>query len=206
MSKKKVAKSPVEIVPAGPLKLDLGCGKNKVAPDFLAVDALSFEGVDLVLDLTAKEKSVQNPDFSITHTYKPWPWADNSVDEIHASHFVEHLNATERVHFVNEVFRVLKPGSSAKIIIPHWASCRAYGDLTHAWPPVSEFWFYYLSSEWRAVNAPHNVDYKCNFAASWGYSLNGYLQHRDQNFQTFALENFKEAAQDIIATLTKPAQ
>lgn len=186
-----------------PLKLDLGCGKNKVGPDFLAVDALDFEGVDVVLDLTAKEKSVQNPDFSITHTYKPWPWEDNSVDAIHASHFVEHLNASDRIHFANEVYRVLKPGCSAQVIVPHWASCRAYGDLTHAWPPISEFWFYYLSTEWRAVNAPHNVDYKCNFACTWGYSLHQSLLVRNQEYQNFALGNFKEAAQDIIATLTK---
>jgi SAM-dependent methyltransferase len=206
MSKKsKATKSPkvTEAPAAVPLKLDLGCGKNKVAPDFIAVDSLDFPGVDLVLDLTAKESSVQNADFSVTHVYKKWPWADNSVDEIHASHFMEHLKADERIHFINELYRVLKPGCSAKVIVPHWASCRAYGDLTHAWPPVSEFFFYYLSKEWRDSNAPHNTDYNCNFAATWGYSLNPALLTKNQEHQSYALANFKEAAQDIISTLTK---
>lgn len=203
MSKKNKKSLETSIVQTVPIKLDLGCGKNKVAADFIAVDALDFQGVDLVLDLTAKESSVQNADFSITHIYKPWPWVDNSVDEIHASHFMEHLKADDRIHFINEMYRVLKPGSSAKIIVPHWASCRAYGDLTHAWPPVSEFFFYYLSKEWRDINAPHNTEYKCNFACTWGYSLEQSILIRNPDYQQFALQFFKEAAQDIIATMTK---
>lgn len=175
------------------IKLDLGCGKNKIGPDWIGVDCLSFDGVDVVCDLSAKVKN----------KFKLWPWEDNSVDEIHASHFVEHLNQEQRVHFVNEIYRILKPGASCKLIAPHWASCRAYGDLTHQWPPVSEFWFYYLSSQWRDVNAPHNVDYKCNFNATWGYSMSQDLMTKNQEYQNFAITNFKEAAQDIIATLIK---
>jgi len=176
------------------LKLDLGCGKNKRGPEWTGVDSLKFDGVDVVCDLTKKNKKGE---------FLSWPWEDNIVDEIHASHFVEHLDAEERVHFVNELYRILKPGAKASIIVPHWNSCRAYGDLTHKWPPVSEFWFYYLSAEWRSINAPHNVDYKCNFQATWGYSMNQALLTRNQEYQNYALSNYKEAAQDIIATLIK---
>jgi predicted SAM-dependent methyltransferase len=198
-----VQTAPVEVKP---IRLDFGCGKNKLVEagkEWIGVDSMPFPGVDIVLDLTAKENSVQNPDFSVTHTYKAWPWADSSVDEIHASHFLEHLNGPERIHFCNEAYRVLKPGAQARIIVPHWASCRAYGDLTHQWPPISEFFWYYLDTNWRAVNAPHNVDYKCHFACSWGYSLNQALLVRNQEYQNFALANFKEAAQDTICTMTK---
>jgi hypothetical protein len=45
--------------------------------------------------------------------------------------------------------------------------------------------------------------YTCDFAATWGYSLHPSIQHRNTEYQTFALSNYKEAAQDIIATLTK---
>jgi SAM-dependent methyltransferase len=167
------------------IKLDLGCGPNK-KPGFYGVDNLKFDAVDLVADLR-----------------KPWPFKDGSVEEAHSSHFVEHLTGEERVHFVNELYRVLIPGGKATIITPHWASCRAYGDYTHQWPPVSEFWFYYLSSEWRAANAPHNVLYKCNFQATWGYSLLQAVAMRNQEYQQNAIQFYKEAAQDIIATLTK---
>lgn len=177
----------------GELKLDLGCGSNK-KPGFVGVDRLQLTGVDQVIDLRG-----------------PWPWADSSVDEVHCSHFVEHLQARERVHFANELGRVLKPGAKVTLIAPHWASCRAYGDMTHAWPPVSEFWFYYLLRSWRLANAPHDDSsfnpegYSCDFDATWGYTLAPGLGTRNQEYQAFALGNYKESAQDIVANLTKRA-
>src|SRR3989304_3239050 len=70
--------------------------------------------------------------------WKPWPWANDSVSEVHCSHTLEHFERRERVHVMNELYRVLIPGGKATIIVPHWASNRSYGDMTHCWPPVSE--------------------------------------------------------------------
>lgn len=181
MAKKK------EAVAAPPIRLDLGCGKNK-APGFTGVDARKFEGVDVVADLT-----------------KRWPWKDGSVDEVNCSHFVEHLDASERVHFVNELWRVLKPGGKAQVVTPHWTSARAYGDLTHKWPPVCEWWFFYLKKDWREVNAPHS-DYapEVDFEVTYGYTLHPALAVKSEEFRTFALSWYKEAAQDTVATFTKP--
>jgi hypothetical protein len=168
-----------------PLKLDLGCGKNK-REGFLGVDVRSFPGVDIVTDIRGK-----------------WMWSDNTVEEVNCSHFLEHLTASERIHFVNELYRVMKPGAKATIVVPHWCSTRAYGDLTHQWPPVSEFWFYYLGKNWRDENAPHNDGYTCDFDATWGYGMHGALMVRNEEFRQFAINFYKEAATDIIATLTK---
>lgn len=187
MKKKTKALQPVKKeIAVVTTKLDLGCGKNKVAPDFLGVDSIGFPGVDLVCDLS-----------------KTWPWKDGSIDEIHCSHMIEHLEPDERIHFVNEMYRVLKIGAKATIIAPHWASCRATGDLTHKWPPISEFWFYYLDAKWREVNAPHNSKYTCHFAIGWGYSMTPELQTRAAEYQQFAFNNYINAAQDIISTWTK---
>ena len=187
------------------MRLDFGCGPHK-REGFIGVDSRQVEGVDQVVDLTAKSFK-HDPNgvggFIERVEFVPWPWEDNSVEEANASHFVEHLNAQERIHFVNELYRILIPGGKCTIVTPHWASCRAYGDLTHQWPPVSEFWFYYLSKEWRAANAPHNDQYKCNFEATWGYSFHQMLMVRNQEFQQFAMQFYKEACQDTIATLTK---
>lgn len=103
------------------------------------------------------------------------------------------------------LYRVLKPGTKATLVVPHWASCRAYGDLTHQWPPVSEFWFFYLSKAWREQHAPHNDFYTCDFDATWGYSLHPAVQQMEQQAQAQAIQFWKEAIQDIFATLTKPA-
>lgn len=167
------------------MKLDLGCGKNK-REGFIGVDRRKFDGVDVVTDLR-----------------KLWPWSDGEVEEVHCSHFLEHLTAPERIHFVNELWRVLKVGGKAAIITPHWCSTRAYGDLTHQWPPVSEFWFYYLNKQWRAENAPHNDEYVCDFEATWGYGVHALIAVRNPEFQQFAINFYKEAAQDLHATLTK---
>jgi len=178
----------LESLPQPPtLKLDFGCGPHP-REGFEGVDVRSFDGkVTHVVDLRTT----------------PWPWADGSVLEAHASHFIEHLTASERIQFCNELWRILAPSGKCSIIVPHWASCRAYGDLTHQWPPVSEFWFYYLSKPWRDANAPHNDAYTCHFEATWGYSMRDDLHVRNQEYQQFALQNYKEVAQDLIATLTK---
>jgi hypothetical protein len=174
------------------MKLDLGCGPNK-REGFTGVDRIAFPGVDHVVDIGVDA----------------WPFVDGSVEEAYSSHFVEHLTAVERIHFVNELYRVLQPGASCQIIVPHWASHRAYGDPTHQWPPIGEMWFFYLDKDWRASNAPHTdkanwqYGYDCNFTATWGYALNPALGVRSQEYQQFAVENYKEAVFDIHATLTK---
>ncbi len=120
--------TPASITTPDPIKLDFGCGKRK-QPGFLGVDVRPFEGVDIVENIVAK-----NPDGS----FKQWRWADNSVDEIYNSHFIEHLQPAERIHFVNECYRILKPGAKMTMIAPHWASNRSYGDLTHCFSEDTE--------------------------------------------------------------------
>lgn len=172
-------------------KLDFGCGPNPTE-GFTGVDIIKFN--DKIQQLDIREN---------------WPWEDGSVIEAKASHFVEHLTARERVHFVNELYRVMAPGASCQVITPHWASCRAYGDPTHQWPPVCEFWFMYLNKEWREQQAPHtdikhNPDgYKCDFEITHGYSLRGDIIVRSQEHQMFAISNYKEVCQDMIANFKK---
>lgn len=173
------------------MKLDLGCGPHK-KEGFLGVDQYAMDGVDIVADLR-----------------EPWPFEDNSVEEIHCSHFLEHLTKEERVHFANEVSRVLKSGGKATIICPSWSSNRAYGDPTHQWPPMAPFWFFYLSQEWRDQNAPHtdikfwDGGFSCDLNATWGYGIHPHISTRNQEFQEFAVQFYIEAVQDIHATLTK---
>jgi SAM-dependent methyltransferase len=174
------------------VKLDIGCGKNK-REGFIGVDQFPMENVDIVLDVVKDT----------------WPWADGEVEEIHCSHFIEHLSAKDRVVFMNNAYRVLKPEGKITIIVPHWASNRAYGDFTHQWPPVSEMWFFYLNKDWRNANAPHTdkqwnpEGFDCHFEATWGYNLHQNISTRHAEHQQFAITWYKEAAQDTIATVIK---
>jgi SAM-dependent methyltransferase len=167
-----------------PLKLDLGCGPHK-REGFHGVDAMKFPNVDTIHDLR-----------------KAWPWKDGSVDEAHSSHFIEHLTGEERVHFYNELYRVLKPGAKAMIIAPDWSSGRSYGDPTHKYPPICGDSFYYLDKGWRAGNAPH-CGLTCDFLATWGYSIHPGWEGKNQETLMFGMAHYREVAQDIMVTLTK---
>lgn len=176
------------------VKLDIGCGPNK-KEGYFGVDAIAFDGVDLVFDVANRKK--------------PWPWKAGEVEAVHMSHVFEHFTALERVWVINELWRVLAPAGDATIIVPYWGSSRAYGDPTHQWPPVGEMTWYYLDRSWRMANAPHADAqyrpgmYECDFVVTWGYSLHPEIQKRNDEFQAFAVNWYKEAAQDMIATLKR---
>ena len=168
------------------LKLDLGCGKNK-QPGFVGVDSLNFEGVDVVTDLR-----------------KPWPWADGSVDDVHCSHFFEHLTNPERCHFWNELYRVLKPGMNARVITPHWSHACAYGDPTHVWPGVSEWAVMYTNKQWRDQNAPHcNEILLCDFDWQYAGTWDQWLEVKAIEVKQDAMAHYINSYRDIIFTVIK---
>jgi SAM-dependent methyltransferase len=184
------------------IRLDIGCGPNKRA-DHIGIDQYPFPGVDHVFDVADEGK--------------PWPFEDQSVDEVWSSHFLEHLDARGRCRFANELYRVMKPGAKAAIIVPHWASNRAYGDPTHKWPPVSEMWPLYLNKTWRMGNAagqPANAPHTDIINLSWGYdcdfdcssapaSMHPLCNGRNQEWLQFAVSAYKEVIADMHILLTR---
>lgn len=177
------------------LKIDLGCGSRK-QPGYVGVDQYKMDGVDVVLDIATER----------------WPWEDSSVDEIFSSHFLEHLGPEGRCHVANEAYRVLKPGQwvngqpaggHARFIVPHWSSCRAYGDPTHKWSPLGEFWPLYLNRKWRDENAPHtdrkwlSWGYDCDFDPVTGNAWNPALNVRNEEYKQFAMQWYREAIHDL---------
>lgn len=186
-----VAVLPPAPVTADPLKLDIGCGPRPLE---------GFVGCDLI--------EFPNVQYRFHAGRDTWPFADSSVDEARAIHFLEHLTnfegKWERTWFFNELWRVLKPGAGCQLIMPHWCSNRYYGDPTHK-EPFSEMGFYYLSREWRIKEAPHTDiefnphGYKCDLEATWGYALRADAQLRSQEVQQFWMSNYKEVCQDLVA-------
>ena len=163
--------------------LDLGCG-NKKREGYTGVDICQQPGVDIVHDLRKK-----------------WPWKDNSVEDVVSSHFLEHLEWPERVFFFNELYRVMKPGSVAHIATPHWSHSCYYGDPGHK-APLSEWYCFYLNKEWRDLNAGP-TGYTCDFDWGFGGSWDGWLETRNTEFRTFAMNRHVNSWRDLIVTLTK---
>jgi hypothetical protein len=160
--------------PALALKLDLGCGQNPKE---------GFEGVDVrggkathVVDL-----------FRF-----PWPFADNSVDEIFCSHFLEHVPAREveprdlyesRVvagesflgqdmlfAFIDECYRILKMGGWMEIVVPSGRSNRAFWDPTHRRFFMQET-FCYFAREWREGQKLDHYRIKANLVGDVGQTM-----------------------------------
>lgn len=169
------------------MKLDIGCGTRKVE-GFVGVDAIEFEGVDVVHDMRVT----------------PWPWEDDSVDEVLCSHFLEHLTGQERITFFNELYRVLKIGAKALMVTPDWSHASAYGDPTHQWPPISSWYALYLHKAWRSGNAPH-VGYTCDFDWVHAVTWDEWLGTRNDEMKQFAMQRYINSSRDLHITLTKRA-
>jgi len=122
------------------VKVNLGCNRNSFK-GWLNVDASSFEGVDLVIDLE-----------------KIWPWPDSSIHYIRAFDIVEHLR--DPIHTMNEAWRVLSNGGLVEIWVPSTDGRGAFQDPTHV-----SFWnsnsFLYYTHKQYAGTYPDRI--KCNF-------------------------------------------
>ncbi len=96
------------------MKLNLGCGEKRL-DGYLNVD--KFGDPDLRHDLESF----------------PWPWSDNTVDEIKLIHVLEHLGKDTEIYFgiFKEMYRVCKPDSLVYIVVPHYRHQFFYDDPTH---------------------------------------------------------------------------
>ena len=85
------------------IRLNLGCGKRDIKPNWLNCDYQAGPGVDMILDLT-----------------DPLPFDDNSVDHIYLSHVLEHIFTWPKT--LKECHRILKPKGTIFIKVPYGCS------------------------------------------------------------------------------------
>ncbi len=72
----------------------------------------------------------------------PWPFDDDSLDEVYMDQCLEHLCDHNRA--MKEVHRILKKGGTAKISVPHFTWQFAYHDPTHKHFYGYNTFFYYI--------------------------------------------------------------
>lgn len=101
------------------MKLNLGCG-SKTVPGFVNVDKYPTATTDTVFDLETT----------------PWPWASDSVDEVHFIHSLEHLGRDTETYLniFKELYRVCAHGAVVVIQVPHPRHDNFLGDPTHVRP------------------------------------------------------------------------
>lgn len=186
-----------------PLKLSLASGEH-VPEGFKGVDIVKTKAATYVQDLLS------------------FPWkqfADNSVDEIECSNFVEHIPHGDSRNdpffaFFDEIYRILKPAEFdpanpniplkgfARITCPYYSSMRAWQDPTHQ-RAISEASFLYLNKQWRIDNQLEHYPVSCDFDFSYGYLLMPEWQNRSQEAQTFAIQHYINVVSDIQVQIVK---
>jgi len=122
------------------MKLDIGCGTHKEG-GWIGIDIQRLPGVDIIHDLNMH----------------PWPIEANSVDQAKAWHILEHIPpvcVTERgtrrpfIEFMDECWRMLKPGVRIDIEAPNGSSYGFINDPTHC-NPINEITFEYFDPSYE---------------------------------------------------------
>jgi len=85
-------------------KINLGCG-NDYREGFINIDFNPAVKADVYCDIQER-----------------LPFADNSVDFIHASHVIEHVPRDKFYGFMEELWRICKPGAIIDVFVPHFTS------------------------------------------------------------------------------------
>lgn len=131
--------------------LDLGCGTTKVA-GAVGMDNVALPGVDIVHDMLVF----------------PYPFDDQSADEIYLNNVIEHFTLTEGQSIFREAYRVLRSDNVLHVRVPHVFTVAAWADPTHSssFTFVSSEFFdsrsaksYYkeLNARWRLAESTARV-------------------------------------------------
>ena len=175
--------SAVTVAEPAAIKLDLGCGQVP-KEGFIGVDVRALDKVSVVHDLTQH----------------PWPWTDESVTEVHCSHFIEHVpNLTP---FMEELWRILIPNGTATVIAPYYNNVRCWQDPTHL-QAISENSFLYFNKGWRVQNQLEHYGITCDFDFGYGFAWTPEWAARSDEARAFAQRHYTNVINDIHVYLTK---
>jgi len=135
------------------LRLNLGSGPNPL-PGYVNVDMYG------------------TPDVKWNLEEAPWPWDNDSVEEVRMSHVLEHLGQSPQafIGVMKELYRVCRHGARIYVRVPHPRHDFFLGDPTHVrpiLPATLELFSLRRNLEWEAqgsANTPlakyHGVDFE----------------------------------------------
>jgi SAM-dependent methyltransferase len=165
------------------LKLDLACGQNKTE-GYFGIDIFPGDKVDAVVDLEQF----------------PWPIESDSVEDVVCNHYIEHTS--DLMKFMNEVYRILKPGGRIKVVAPYYTSIRCWQDPTHK-RAISDATFLYFNKGWRDANKLDHYPIDCDFDYTYGYDINNVWANRSEDARNFAILHYNNVVNDIHVVMTK---
>lgn len=173
--------------PMDALRLDIACGQSK-REGFRGIDI--WEGADIVHDLTKY----------------PWPIENDSVYEANLSHYAEHVQDISAL--MHEIYRILQPGGTVRIVSPYWTSLRAWQDFTHV-RPITELTFSYFDQAWLKSNKLDHYPVTCDFEClNLRYWFTPEWEPRAEEVKMWAAKHYVNVVADIefLLRAVKPAR
>lgn len=130
----------------------------------------------------------------------PWePFADNTVDEIYCSHYIEHV--PDLMKFMNEIYRICIDGAKVQFLAPYYSSIRAWQDPTHK-RAISENTFMYFDKDWRVANKLDHYPINCHFKGEQVVVFfNSPWDKKSEEARLFAQQHYWNVISDILAQL-----
>lgn len=114
-------------------KLNLGCGYRH-REGYINIDSREVCKPDLCTDVT-----------------NGLPFPDDSIDEVVAQDFLEHIPIGKTIPLIEEIYRVLKMGGEFNSFTPSTDGRGAFQDPTHVSFWNSNSWLYYMDDVYRGL-------------------------------------------------------
>jgi len=139
-------------------ELIIGCGRLRTP--ILTTDGRETYNEPIFLDINKDH----NPDVVHDLNVTPWPFDDNSFDEIHAYEVLEHIgrqgDAVSFFVIFSEVYRILKPDGTLHATVPDYRSQWAWGDPTHTRVITAGSLVFLCQPEYEQVGKTPMSDYR----------------------------------------------
>lgn len=156
------------------MKLHIGCG-SKLFEEFINIDGNTKEEIAnrYKMDPEERERFFKGPEIYNWSIFNI-PVENESVDQIIANGFIEHLSFADERKFWHEVKRILKPGGQVEIEAPD------FDELVKTWINAEDnfknFWDETQKEDWFGQGGR-------NMNTKWGYLLATFFGNQSSEFQ-----------------------
>ena len=150
--------------------LDVGCGINKY-PGSIGLDRNLRSRADVIADIDRF----------------PYPFRDQSFDELRAVHVIEHV--ADVMKTMEEFHRLVRPGGEVTIVTPHYTDFSSFCDPTHRWH-LNSFSLRYFGEDNAGYGYYSHARFRENFVrvnllTFWKLLGFEFLVNRSRRFRRF---------------------